>query len=203
MIANGRRIDRRPIMGRNSGHGSVETKRNDSTVIKISSQAVAPPQPPPPHRSRRQPVILKDPKRKNVRFAEIVGGKMAECAAIFCCCPCGLANLFFLAAVRLPAGLCCQAVQKRILIRRAKKKGKLFDSGPGSNSGCSGGSSSSVSVRDDGFLEFTGAQRSVVMVIGDSWPVRSPTAEVVEFEKEVWSKFCRGFWRSMSQKDDL
>ncbi|PKU79626.1 uncharacterized protein LOC110096576 [Dendrobium catenatum] len=191
-------------MGRNSCHRPDETKRIDSSAIRISSPAIAPTAPPPPHRNRQQAAILKDPKRKNVRFAEIAGGKMAECAAIFCCCPCGLANLFFLAAVRLPAGLCCRAVQKRILTRRAKKKAEILESGSGSNSGCSSGSSKSGSVTDDGFVEFTGTQGSVMMVIGNTWPARSPTSEVVEFEKEVWSKFCgRGFWRSLSQKDDL
>lgn len=190
-------------MGRNSDRRPAETKRIDNAAIKNSSPAMAPHLQPPPHRRQRQPAIVKDTERKNVRLAEVAGGKMAECAAIFCCCPCGLANLFFLAAVRLPAGLCCRAVEKRILIRRAKRKAKLFDSGSGSNSGCSDRSSRSLSITDDGSVAFTGAQRSVVMVIGDSWPVRSPTAEVVEFEKEVWSKFCRGFWRSLSQKDDL
>ncbi|XP_020591749.1 uncharacterized protein LOC110032451 [Phalaenopsis equestris] len=171
---------------------------------RISLPPTAPPLVQSPRRSRRKAAILKDPKRKKVRFAEIAGGKVAECAAIFCCCPCGLANLFFLAAVRLPAGLCCRAVQKRILIRRAKKKAKLFESGSGFNRGSSGGSAKSGSVIEDGFVEVAGSQGSVLMVIGDTWPVRSPAAELVEFEKEVWSKFCgRGFWRSSSQKDDL
>lgn len=138
-----------------------------------------------------------------MRIAEIVGGKTAECAAIFCCCPCGLANLFILAAVRLPAGLCRQAVRKRIMTRRAKKRAELIGPGSGSDGGSGGGSSKAGSPADeDDFGEFSDKRGGVMMVYGDRWPVRSPAAEVMELEKEMLAKFySSGFWRSMSQKD--
>lgn len=163
---------------------------------------------------RRQPVILKGSARPSVRFAELAGGKTAECAAICCCCPCGLIGLIILAVVRLPAGLCHRALRKRILLWRSKKRAKLvsptseWNSGSSSGSGSdkeSGGSSNKIgSASDEELAEFTGLRGAFVMVIGDSWPARSPSAELVQLEKDVWSKFCNsGFWRSLSQREDL
>ncbi|PKU81380.1 uncharacterized protein LOC110092631 [Dendrobium catenatum] len=162
---------------------------------------------------RRQPVILKDSARPSVRFAELAGGKTAECAAICCCCPCGLISLIILAVVRLPAGLLHRVLRKRILLRRSKKKAKLLSSssewnsgsslGSGSDNRSSGSSNKIGSFSDEEFAEFPGLRSALVMVVGDSWPVRSPSAELVQLEKDVWSKFCNsGFWRSPSQRED-
>ncbi|KAK8918562.1 hypothetical protein KSP39_PZI021178 [Platanthera zijinensis] len=158
--------------------------------------------------SRRQPVILKKSSRKSPCVAEIAGGKTAECAAILCCCPCGLLDLLILAVVRLPAGLCRKALRKRFL-RRRTKRAKLLESssglnsessvGSGSGTGSDGCSSAFGSSSDDEFAEFAGFRGTVVMVVGDSFPAKSPSAEVIELEEEVWSKFySSGFWRSPS-----
>lgn len=163
---------------------------------------------------QRQRVTLKRSDRPSVRFAELAGGKTAECAAICCCCPCGLIGLVILAVVRLPAELCHRALRKRILLWRSKKKTKLLGSSSEWNSGSSSGSGSDKesgrsssrigSAFDEELAEFAGLGSAVVMVVGDSWPVRSPSAEVVQLEKDVWSKFCNsGFWRSLSQREEL
>ncbi|PKA45807.1 hypothetical protein AXF42_Ash018358 [Apostasia shenzhenica] len=156
----------------------------------------------PPQWCRRQPVILRNPVTPSARFAEFAGGKTAECAAICCCFPFGIANLIVLAVVKLPAGLFRQALRKRILVRRGKKKAKLLGSGSSSDSGGSSGSSKRGSSSEGEIDEVSEMSGSVFMVFGDMWPERSPSAEVIELEKEMWSKFYgSGFWRSPSQND--
>lgn len=165
-------------MWRKSGYPSVDSNRIDGAVTNFTSPKENP------------------PRKTGLRIAEIAGGKTAECAAIFCCCPCGIANLFILATVRFPAGI----LRKRIMIRRAKKKAGLI--GSGSEGGSGSGSSKEGSQTDDEFPEFSAMRGSVMMVARDRWPERSPAAEVVELEKEVWSKFySSGFWRSLSQRE--
>ncbi|KAG0477095.1 hypothetical protein HPP92_013936 [Vanilla planifolia] len=152
-----------------------------------------------PHCKRRKPVILKGTARTTTRFAEVAGRKTAECAAI-CCFPCGIFNLVVLATVRLPAGICRRAARKRILVRRAKKREKAI----GSSLRNGGGGSKIGAAAADDFLEFEGVRGTVVMVVGDSWPAKSPSEDVIEFEKEMWSEFYgTGFWRSPSRKDEV
>lgn len=196
-------------MGRNPDHRLLLSSPGAPASDSVKS---IPADPATAEDRRRQPVILKKSSRKNPCIAEIAGGKTAECAAILCCCPCGLLDLLILAVVRLPAGLCRKALRKRIL-RRRTKKAKLLesssglnsesDSGSGSGAGSDGWSSAFGSSSDDEFVEFTGFRGAVMMVVGDPFPAKSPSAEVIELEEEVWSKFYNsGFWRSPSQKDE-
>ncbi|KAK8961850.1 hypothetical protein KSP40_PGU018802 [Platanthera guangdongensis] len=183
-------------MWRHAGYPVAEAERIDGTLTNFTSPAAEAPE----NLCQREPVKPKDPRRKGMRIAEVVGGKTAECAAILCCCPCGIANLFILATVRFPAGLCRKALRKRIMIRRAKKAAGLL--GSGSDGGSGSGSSKEGSPADDELAEFSSVRGRGMMVVVDRWPARSPTAEVIELEKEVWSKFySSGFWRSLSQKD--
>lgn len=39
---------------------------------------------------------------RKARLAEVAGGTTAECAAVACCCPCGIANLLVLAVYKVP-----------------------------------------------------------------------------------------------------
>ena len=131
--------------------------------------------------SRRLPMIIEKPEKgdKGSGCAEVAGGTTAECAAVVCCCPCGLANLLVLAVVRLPAGLCRKALLKK---RRQRVKKKLLGSRPGS-------------FDDD---EDLGLPR----IVPETWPVKPPSVEVSEKEKEMWGQFHgAGFWRSPSQRD--
>ncbi|GFQ07771.1 hypothetical protein PHJA_002921100, partial [Phtheirospermum japonicum] len=61
---------------------------------------------------------------RNSRFAEVAGGTAAECAAVCCCCPCGLVDLLVLAVYKLPAGLCPEGAEKK-RPRRLVKMGLL------------------------------------------------------------------------------
>ncbi|KAL8543506.1 hypothetical protein ACS0TY_004160 [Phlomoides rotata] len=77
---------------------------------------------------------------RRVSMAEVAGGTSADCAAVCCCCPCGLVNLFVLAVCcccpcglvnlfvlavyKVPAGLCRKALRRKCH-RRLMKKGGL------------------------------------------------------------------------------
>ena len=43
----------------------------------------------------------------------MAGGATADCAAVACCCPCGVLNLTVLAVNKVPAGLCRKALRKQ------------------------------------------------------------------------------------------
>ncbi|KAG0451704.1 hypothetical protein HPP92_026062 [Vanilla planifolia] len=133
--------------------------------------------------ARRQPRVLKEvPRKLSKRVAEVAGGTTAECAAVVCCCPCGLLNLLVLAVVKLPAGLLRRSLRRRRK-RRAEKRRKA--------AGLLGMESKGSAVR-------THAASSVMM----PWPEKSPGAEVSEKEKEMWGQFHgAGFWRSPSQRE--
>ncbi|ERM93651.1 uncharacterized protein LOC18421609 [Amborella trichopoda] len=74
-----------------------------------------------PDSGRRKPLKKETHTGSSFRFAEVAGATAAECAAVFCCCPCGLLNLLILAAIRLPAGLFHRALKKRRRRSRAKR----------------------------------------------------------------------------------
>ncbi|KAL3532196.1 hypothetical protein ACH5RR_005717 [Cinchona calisaya] len=140
---------------------------------------------PPSYTDRRQPLLSEQeyscPATK--RVAEVVGGTTAECAAICCCCPCGLVNLLVLAVYKVPAGLCRKALRRKRR-RKLMKKGLL----PARKYGC-----------DDVELvqlhPLPGPLTAVNSLQSDK--------DVVELEKEMWDKFySAGFWRSASQNSD-
>ncbi|KAJ0966347.1 hypothetical protein J5N97_027485 [Dioscorea zingiberensis] len=137
---------------------------------------------------KRKPMILKE-TRRGTRCAEVAGGTAAECAAVCCCCPCGLVDLLVFAVVRLPCGLCRRAVRKRRRSRAAaalgigKKKPGVLIPGKG------GGDEVEVVViarpATEGTVEGAAA------------------SEMTEMEKEMWMKFySSGFWRSPSQREE-
>ncbi|KAL0912226.1 hypothetical protein M5K25_018188 [Dendrobium thyrsiflorum] len=136
---------------------------------------------------RRQPLILKEPAKPSKRVAEVAGGTTAECAAVVCCCPCGLVNLLVLTIVKLPAFLCRRALRKRKK-RRASRKKKAESEASGA--------------------DITSASPAAVVhgiplpAKGILLPATSPAAEVSELEKEMWPHFFgNGFWRSPSQRE--
>ncbi|OIS99311.1 PREDICTED: uncharacterized protein LOC109231790 [Nicotiana attenuata] len=124
---------------------------------------------------------------RKARLAEVAGGATAGCAAVACCCPCGIVNLLVLAVYKVPAGLCRKALRKKRR-NRLSKKGLLPSKG---HSGC-----------DE-------------MELIHSYPISSPIAVVgggnlesdkdaLELEKEMWDKFYgAGFWRSPSQRAEI
>lgn len=147
-----------------------------------------PPEPASVPRRLRPLIVVENPKPKpGSRCAESFGETAAECAAIFCCCPCGLAKLLVFAVVKLPEGLVRKALRRR---RKRKKKatgiwrpkyGALDDD-------------DDFSVHGGFLLAAAGAE--------EAWPAKTPSQELMELEKEMRAKFYgAGFWRSASQKE--
>ncbi|KAK8968580.1 hypothetical protein KSP40_PGU022231 [Platanthera guangdongensis] len=170
---------------------AMETKQSETAVASFSA---------PANNSGRKPAVLKKKSKGVVRFAEIVGTTTAECAAICCCIPCGILNLVILATVKLPAFLCCRVGRKRAALRPSKKKPAIGGSESISVSFSDGSSKAGLSAGVDDGAEFSRPRQRIVS--GGSWPVRSPSVEVVEQEEKVWSKFSgSGFWRTPSQRE--
>ncbi|XP_047331476.1 uncharacterized protein LOC124935057 [Impatiens glandulifera] len=127
---------------------------------------------------------------KGSRFAEVAGGTAAECAAVCCCCPCGLADLLFLAVYRVPAGLCRNALRRKRQ-RWLIKRGIIPSRMQRCECGCD-------DVTDLHFHSFSGGSSPSVM---DNVMSAQLDADVVELEKEMWDHFYgAGFGRSISQR---
>ncbi|RRT60908.1 hypothetical protein B296_00022371 [Ensete ventricosum] len=150
-----------------------------------------PPPEPAPVPGRPRPLIaVENPKPKpGSRCAEASGETAAECAAIFCCCPCSLAKLLVFAVVKLPEGLVRKALRRR---RKRKKKSRgiwqpkygAFDDDD-----------------DDDFSVHGGILLAAAGTEG-AWSAKTPSQELLEFEKEMLAMFYgAGFWRSASQKE--
>lgn len=133
---------------------------------------------------RRQPIIAREygKVKKNRKFAEVAGGTAAECAVVWCCCPCAVVNLAVLVVCKVPAGLCKKALckqRKRHLIARRKQVGGLL-LGPTAGS----------SLDEIQMKEFLGAA------------ITEENENVLDLDKEMWEQFHgAGFWRSLSQKE--
>lgn len=114
-------------------------------------------------------------------FGEICGGATAECAAICCCAPFGIANFLVLAMYKIPAGLCRRAIRQRQR-RKLVKKGLIqtWD-----HRGCEG-------------LQIHPVEEIFPVVNGSEETEKA----VNELEKEMWQRFYgAGFWRSPSQRE--
>lgn len=142
---------------------------------------------------RRQPLIPKEPVKPADRFAEAAGATAAECAAIWCCCPCGLLNLVVVATVKFPAGLLRRA------LRRRRKRGVIIGAAARKKSRPKVGA-----MDDDDDFSIHGGQLVLLARGDDAWPSRSPSPELSELEKEMWALFySAGFWRSPSQREEV
>ncbi|KAH6762109.1 hypothetical protein C2S52_019542 [Perilla frutescens var. hirtella] len=138
---------------------------------------------------RHQPLLDSDFSSRGgmrrIRVAEVAGGATAECAAVCCCCPCGLVNLIVLAVYKVPAGLCRKALRKQRHRRLMKK----------------GGMPRSCSCDEEFFQLHSACSSSDSSLVG--FGSLSDDSEVIELEKEMFDKFYgAGFWRSPSQKSD-
>uniref|UniRef100_A0A6V7QYR4 Uncharacterized protein n=1 Tax=Ananas comosus var. bracteatus TaxID=296719 RepID=A0A6V7QYR4_ANACO len=160
------------------------------------------------------------------RIAEMAGETAAECAAIWCCCPCGLLNLVVLALVKLPAGLVIRALrrQRRVMRKHSRggaagaaalkllggPKGKGRGRGSTGKGGGEGEGKGKVegSIGDDevavGDLRIHASAGSLLLAYAsDALPAKSLSPEEVsQLEKEMWAQFySAGFWRSLSQRE--
>ncbi|OMO77075.1 hypothetical protein COLO4_25368 [Corchorus olitorius] len=143
----------------------------------------------PPVR-RSQPYTLSDDAnatRKGKKFGEVAGGTAAECAAVFCCCPCTVMELLILGLYKVPTGLCKKAWKRRQRHRLMKRNEVLL--GPT----MSGPTREEIEAELDRVVGRTG----LGMDDQDDGSARS-----VDMENEMWGRFyATGFWRSPSQKD--
>ncbi|CAA0837781.1 Unknown protein [Striga hermonthica] len=129
---------------------------------------------------RRQ--LLRGSECSSRRVAEVAGGTVAECAAVCCCCPCGLANLLVLVVYKVPAGLCRKAL-------RRKRRRKLMKEG----------------LLPTGRIK-CGCEEKEVHVHQVTSPLAASDEgkELAELEKEMWDQFySAGFWRSPSRRSEV
>ncbi|KAK8476060.1 hypothetical protein V6N13_067456 [Hibiscus sabdariffa] len=125
-------------------------------------------------------VISRSSSRKSAKFGELCGGTTAECAAVCCCFPCGIANLLVLVVYKVPAGLCRRAF--RLKRRRKSQKKGLFQ--PRNGCGCEEG--------------------EAMACVKDVKVSEEDDEALFKLEQEMWEKFRgTGFWRSSSQRDQL
>ncbi|KAL8505204.1 hypothetical protein ACS0TY_016431 [Phlomoides rotata] len=132
---------------------------------------------------RRQPLLESSycsSRGSATRLAEVAGGTAAECAAVCCCCPCGIVNLLVLAVYKVPAGLCRKAL-------RGKRRRRLMKTPPRK---CS-----------------CGGQEMHIHTIPPPPATMESFAddtEVIDLDKEMFEKFYGGgFWRSYSQRNEM
>lgn len=138
-------------------------------------------------RDRRRPVISKDRHKPNLgaRVAESAGQSAAGCAAVFCCCPCSLASLLYLTAVKLPTRLVRHTLGRGV---RFSKKGA--------------GIQPKKDAFDEDAISVHAGWIPVAMWAEDAWPSKMASPELVALEKEMSAWFYgAGFWRSPSQKE--
>ncbi|CAL9132739.1 hypothetical protein MUK42_16938 [Musa troglodytarum] len=133
-------------------------------------------------------IVVENPKPKpGSRCAEASGETAAECAAIFCCCPCGLAKLLVFAVIKLPEGLVRKALRQRR--KRKKKATGIWRPKDGA-------------FDDDDEFSVHGGFLFLAAGAEGAWPAKTPAQELLELEKEMRAKFYgAGFWRSASQKE--
>ncbi|KFK32411.1 hypothetical protein AALP_AA6G238300 [Arabis alpina] len=119
------------------------------------------------------------------KVGEVAGGAAAECAAVWCCCPCAVVNLVVLVVYRVPAALCKKAwrqSKRRHFVR--KRHGLLAQ-----------GSQSTVHAR------LNENDPTAQTVFQDS-EASAELNDVVMLENEMLDRFYgAGFWRSPSQRD--
>lgn len=135
---------------------------------------------------RRCPRVAKDPATRHAALAEAAGATAAGCVALCCCCPCGLLNLLFVVALKLPAELLRRALLRRRR-RRKQRRAKPMGWKPKDVAFCE--DDDDLRLHDRGLT-----------IEGTTWPVISQSQDMAELEKEMLSKFrSAGFWRSLSR----
>ncbi|CAI0406443.1 unnamed protein product [Linum tenue] len=132
------------------------------------------------------------------RFGELAGGTTAECAAIACCCPCGLANLLFLTIYKVPVGLCRKALRRKRR-QHLMKKGLLLPRARRCQCGCD---NTEVQIHPiHGDPQSFDLQMMMGMHMEDFDDAGGE--EMMKLEKEMWETFYdTGFWRSPSQREE-
>ncbi|KAL6976497.1 hypothetical protein U1Q18_025288 [Sarracenia purpurea var. burkii] len=150
--------------------------------------------------NRRQPLIVERPSPAKAKedkrgVGEVAGGTAAECAAIFCCCPCTVMNLLVLAVYKVPTGLCRKAWKKKKKRQKLKKKKVLLQQQHQQQQQQQSAKIGPPSMSDSSEIEKSD--------VDDAGSDRS-TSTADDFESEMWDLFHgAGFWRSASQREEL
>ncbi|KAI3417758.1 uncharacterized protein J3R85_014210 [Psidium guajava] len=160
--------------------------------------------------NRRDPLLSTQPQpspagARRARLAEVAGVSSAECVAIWCCCPCAIADFFLLAVYRVPAGLCRRALRKRR--RRRLTRQIAFTTKRGVRGGMKGASGRDVDREgDDGDGANAENAGSAVITLEELLEMRAAAAAAtggVEEGAEMWGRFSNmGFWRSSSRGEE-
>ncbi|CAL0326694.1 unnamed protein product [Lupinus luteus] len=153
----------------------------------MSNKIVPRPATSPNHRQRS---ILKTTSKHHV--GEVIGGTAADCVAVCCCFPCGLANFVILAVYKLPAGLCRRVLKKRSR-QRTVKEGR---SPPIKRHHCSCGCCDVNSLRVHPMCEDDAYDIKTLHSIEHN------DKDAMALEEEMWDRFySTGFWRSSSRRE--
>ncbi|KAF5747752.1 hypothetical protein HS088_TW05G00479 [Tripterygium wilfordii] len=150
----------------------------------------------PSYTNRRSPLLHSHSSSvsscsSSARIAEVAGETTAECAAICCCCPCGLVNLLLLPIYKVPAGLCRRALRRKRLQRLMTKKDLL----PPRHKRCQCGYCDDTEMQIHPFCEEQEEEFQKTTS-------KEEEKAVEELEKEMWARFYgAGFWRSPSQRE--
>ncbi|KAG2272254.1 hypothetical protein Bca52824_066809 [Brassica carinata] len=117
--------------------------------------------------------------------AEFCGGTTASCAAVCCCCPCGLVNLLVLAD---PSA----ASDQREVFQNSEFAIHPVDSNDVSDED------------DDDFLDLKYFGKSAAAGLATDYETDEDDEAVLALEKEMWNRFYgAGFWRSPSQRESV
>ncbi|CAH2060879.1 unnamed protein product [Thlaspi arvense] len=123
------------------------------------------------------------------KVGEVAGGAAAECAAVWCCCPCAVVNLVVLAVYKVPAAVCKKAWRRSKRRHFMRKRHGLLASAAAE------GSQSTVHARlkeEDPTAEIVFEESGANCELNDA----------VMLDNEMLERFYgAGFWRSPSQRD--
>ncbi|CAH8356716.1 unnamed protein product [Eruca vesicaria subsp. sativa] len=153
--------------------------------------------------------------------AEFCGGTTASCAAVWCCCPCGIVNLVVLAVYKLPRGICRRAIRSHR--RKQLVKNGILPPLPSDGKGeriqrvfqnsefaiFPLDSSNDVSEEEeDEFFDPKYFGKAAAVAVAAELTTDEETDEedeaVLALEKEMWNRFYgAGFWRSPSQRESV
>ncbi|CAN0847713.1 hypothetical protein LINGRAHAP2_LOCUS5125 [Linum grandiflorum] len=186
----------------------IDSNGDAHSVLKSKEPSLVLIRPSSPSLGRRRHDTLLPPRHRrsysaseasccSSRFGELAGGTTAECAAIACCCPCGLANLLFLTIYKVPVGLCRKALRRK---RREHlmKKGLLLPRSRRCQCGCDDTELQIHPIHGDA----QSFDMKMMMGMHLDFDDEEAGEEMVKLEKEMWETFYgTGFWRSPSQKE--
>ncbi|CDY47923.1 BnaAnng09550D [Brassica napus] len=147
--------------------------------------------------------------------AEFCGGTTASCAAVWCCCPCGIVNLVVLAVYKVPRGICRRALRshrRKQLVKNGilpplpsgERVQRVFQN---SEFAIFPLDSNDVSEEEDDVFfdpKYFGKGAAVAAELTTDEETDEEDEAVLALEKEMWNRFYgAGFWRSPSQRESV